>query len=336
MKFLFVRAVLAAVALGAGMLPAVAQTEVRLSSVAPEGTPWIDSMTRYQTVVAANSGGALAVQLYPSGQLGDELQTLAQIRRGRIEGGFVSSAALSGVIPELAMIETPFLWSRAEELDAVVDGTLFEAFQPLFAAQDLILVDLQEVGWIHILANRPVILPEDARDLRPRAVESAASQGFWRRLGANAVALPFTDVLPSLQTGLVNGTDNELVSMFFAEFYTAAPHLTLTNHSYQFGALVLSKRWFDSLPAEQQAALLAVPEGERAQSRAEVRGLQAWIVEQMRGAGVSVVELDETQRASWVAAMAGFDAELATTQGGQSADIAARIAEARAAFAAAQ
>lgn len=177
---------------------------------------------------------------------------------------------------------------------------------------------------------------EDARDLRPRAVETAASQGFWRRLGANAVALPYTDVLPSLQTGLVNGTDNDLVSMFFAEFFTAARHLTLTNHSYNFGALVLSKRWFDSLPADQQAALLKTPEGERARSRSEVRGLQDWIVGQMRDAGVSVVELDETQRATWLAAMDGFETELAATQGGQSKDIAVRIAEARAAFAAGQ
>lgn len=336
MKFPLVLAALSSVMMIAGADSAAAQTAVRLSSVAPEGTPWIDSMTRYQAAVAEASGGALDVQLYPSGQLGDELQTLSQIRRGRIEGGFISSAALAGVIPEVAMVETPFLWSSAEELDAVIDGTLFEAFQPLFAERDLILVDLLEVGWIHILANRPVIMPEDARDLRPRAVETAASQGFWRRLGANAVALPYTDVLPSLQTGLVNGTDNDLVSMFFAEFYTAAPYLTLTHHSYNFGALVLSKRWFDSLPAEQQAALLHTPEGERARSRAEVRGLQDWIVGQMRDAGVTIAELDETQRAAWLQAMDGFEAELAAEQGGQSAAIAARIAEAQAAFAAAQ
>ncbi len=336
MKFSFVRVALTAAFVLTAPAPVLAQTEVRLASVAPEGTPWIDSMTRYRDAVAANSDGSLAVQLYPSGQLGDELQTLAQIRRGRIEGGFVSSAALAGVVPEVAMVETPFLWTDAEELDAVIDGALFDAFQPLFAERDLILVDLLEVGWVHILANRPVILPEDARDLRPRAIETAASQGFWRRLDANAVALPYTDVLPSLQTGLVNGTDNELVSIFFSEFFTAAPHLTLTYHSYNFGALVLSKRWFDSLPPEEQAALMKTPEGERARSRDEVRGLQEWILSQMGEAGVSIVELDDAQRAAWETAMDGFEAELAETQGGASAEIAARIAEAKAAVAAGQ
>lgn len=331
MTFSFARAVLTAATL-LSPVAALSQAEVRLSSVAPEGTPWIDSMTRYRDAVAQSSDGALEVQLYPSGQLGDELQTLGQIRRGRIEGGFISSAALAGVIPEVAMVETPFLWSSPEQLDAVIDTVLFDAFQPLFEAKDLILVDLIEVGWIHVLANKPVILPADARDLRPRAVETAASQGFWKRLDANAVALPYTDVLPSLQTGLVNGTDNDLVSMFFAEFYTAAPHLTLTHHSYNFGALVLSKRWFDSLPAEQQAALRKTPEGERNRSRAEVRGLQDWILSQMTEKGVTIVTPDAAQLTQWQAAFDGFEAELAQAQGGQSTAIAALIAEAQAAF----
>lgn len=333
MTFPFARAVLTAASL---LVPvaALSETEVRLASVAPEGTPWIDSMTRYREAVGQGSDGALDVQLYPSGQLGDELQTLSQIRRGRIEGGFISSAALAGVIPEVAMVETPFLWSSPEQLDSVIDTALFDAFQPLFEAKDLILVDLIEVGWIHILANTPVLLPADARDLRPRAVETAASQGFWKRLDANAVALPYTDVLPSLQTGLVNGTDNDLVSMFFAEFYTAAPHLTLTHHSYNFGALVLSKRWFDGLPADLQATLRTPPQGERDRSRAEVRGLQDWILTQMQDKGVTIVSPDAGQLDQWRAAFDGFGAELAKAQGGQSAAIAALIADAQADFAA--
>jgi TRAP-type transport system periplasmic protein len=213
----------------------------RLASVAPEGTPWLESMKRYEAAVEAASGGAIDVQLYPAGQLGDELQSLAQIRRGRIEGGFVSSAALSTIVPELSVIESPFLWSSAEELDYVVDNALFEAMRPLFAEKGLILVDVLEVGWIHLLAAKPLAAPADVKGMKPRAVETKASMGFWERLGANPVALPYTDVLSSLQTGLVNGTDNDLVSMFFAGFYKSANNLTLTNHSYNLGALVLSK-----------------------------------------------------------------------------------------------
>lgn len=329
-------AVLVAAAIGlVGMVaaPAVAaDIEARFASVAPEGTPWIDSMKRIEVSMEAASGGKIDVQLFPAGQLGDELQSLAQIRRGRIEGGFVSSAALSTVVPEIAMIETPFLWKSAEELDYVVDTALFDALKPLFKEKGLILVEVIEVGWIHVLAGKPVRDTSDARGLKPRAVETETSMGFWRRLGANPVPLPFVDVLPSLQTGLVDGTDNDLVSMYFTGFHKAAANLTLTYHSYNIGALVLSKDWFDRLSTDQQNAVLSMPEGERARSRMEVRGLQAWIVDQMKSEGVNLIELDAGLKDQWRAIFHGFADELATKTGGNAAAIDALVTQAKADF----
>lgn len=295
-----------------------ADVELRMASVAPEGTPWIDSMTRYETVVDRTSGNTIDVQIYPAGQLGDEQQVLQQIRRGRLEGGFVSSAALSSVIPELGMLEVPFLWDSPEELDYVMDNYVIDALRPLFDAKGMILVDVMDVGWIHILAGRPIIKPADAKGLKPRAVQTKMSMGFWEELGANPVALPYTDVLPSLQTGLVNGTDNELVSIFFAEFYKAANQLTLSFHSYQLGAIVLSKTWFDTLTAEQQSALLAVEGEERQRSRQEVRGLQDWILGQLKENSVDIHELTPEQIADWRAAFDDFDQQLAADLGGDS------------------
>jgi len=311
-----------------------ANLEPRLASVAPEGTPWIASMSRYEASVEAASGGSIDVQLFPSSQLGDEVQSLQQVRRGRIEGAFVSAASLSTLIPELGMIEAPFLWESPEELDYVMDNYLFDALAPRFADKGLILVEIMDVGWIHVLSEPPVILPEDAKALKPRAVQTKISTGFWKALGANPVALPFTDVLPSLQTGLVNATDNELVSIFFSEFYKAAQNLTLTYHSYQLGALVISKAWFDGLTPDQQALIKASPAGERTQSRAEVRGLQDWIIGQLGEAGVAVHRLTPDQTSIWKEALAEFNAGLADTLGGESEQVGALIAAGKKAFAA--
>lgn len=308
----------AALAVLVAQAAAAADLETRIASVAPEGTPWLDSLLRYEDAAEAASNGAVDVVVYPAGQLGDEQQILAQVRRGRIEGGFLSAPALSALIPELGMLETPFLWESPEELDYVVDTAVFDALKPLFAEKGLILVDVTDVGWIHILSEPPVLLPEDARGLKPRAVESKTSMGFWTELGANPVALPYTDVLPSLQTGLVNGTDNELISIFFSEFYKAAKNLTLTHHSYQLGALVLSKAWYDGLTPEQQAAVITLSDGERARSRAEVRGLQEWILAQLGEAGVAIHRLSPEQLAAWRARFEGFDTDLTAALGGGS------------------
>lgn len=307
--------------------------ELRLASVAPEGTPWIDSMARYETSVETAANGTVDVQLFPSGQLGDEIQSVQQVRRGRIEGAFVSAPSLSTLIPELGMIEAPFLWASPEELDYVMDNYLFDALVPLFEAKGMILVEVMDVGWIHILSETPVVLPGDAQGLKPRAVQTKTSMGFWEALGANPVALPFTDVLPSLQTGLVNATDNELVSIFFAEFYKAAQNLTLTYHSYQLGAVVLSKSWFDGLTPEQQAMIRKSPDAERAQSRAEVRGLQDWILGQLDEGGVAIQRLSPEQTAQWQAALGDFNAGLAGELGGSAAEFGALIAQGKSAFA---
>lgn len=320
-------------ALTLSALPALAgDLELRLASVAPEGTPWIDSMARYEASVETASGDAVDVQLFPSGQLGDEIQSVQQVRRGRIEGAFVSAPSLSTLIPELGMIEAPFLWVSPEELDYVMDNYLFDALVPLFEAKDMILVEVMDVGWIHILSEPPVVMPGDAKGLKPRAVQTKTSMGFWEALGANPVALPFTDVLPSLQTGLVNGTDNELVSIFFAEFYKAAQNLTLTFHSYQLGAVVISKSWFDGLTSEQQAMIRQSPDGERARSRAEVRGLQDWILGQLEEGGVAIHRLSPDQTAAWQAALVDFNTGLAAELGGSSTEFGALIAQGKAAF----
>lgn len=331
------KGILAAGLIGALALSATAalsdDLELRLASVAPEGTPWIAAMTRYEASVEAASGGTTDVQLFPSGQLGDEIQSVQQVRRGRIEGAFVSAPSLSTLIPELGMIEAPFLWASPEELDYVMDNYLFDALVPLFEAKGMILVEVMDVGWIHILSEPPVILPGDAKGLKPRAVQTKTSMGFWEALGANPVALPFTDVLPSLQTGLVNGTDNELVSIFFGGLYKAAQNLTLTFHSYQLGAVVISKSWFDGLTPEQQAMVRTSPDGERAQSRAEVRGLQDWILGQLDEGGVAIHRLSPDQTAQWQAALVEFNTGLASELGGSATEFGRLITQGKEAFA---
>lgn len=273
------------------------------------------------------------VQLFPSGQLGDEIQSVQQVWRARIEGAFVSASSLTTLIPELGMIKAPFLWASPKELDHVMDNYLFDALVPLFEAKGMILVEVMDVGWIHILSEPPVVMPGDAKGMKPRAVQTKTSVGFWEALGANPVALPFTDVLPSLQTGWVNGTDNDLVSIFSAEFHKAAQNLTLTFHSYQLGAVVISKSWFDGLTPEQQAMIRKSPDGERAQSRAEVRGLQNWILGQLDEGGVAIHRLSPDQTTAWQAALVDFNTELADKLGGSSTEFGALIAQGKGAFA---
>ena len=104
------------------------EIKVKFGTVAPSGTPWADTLDEIKNRVNKESKGELKIKTYLGGQLGGELEILNGIRRGRIEGGGITSAALGSVIPELNVLEIPFIFDSYEQADYILDNFLLEPF----------------------------------------------------------------------------------------------------------------------------------------------------------------------------------------------------------------
>jgi TRAP-type C4-dicarboxylate transport system substrate-binding protein len=273
---------------------------VRFATIAPEGTPWSEQLLAMQGRITRESGGRIDFKLYMGGQLGGEVETLASLKRGRIQGWGGSTAALATVLPALEVIELPFLFNNDAEVDHVLDTVLFDDMRARLAAKGLVLASWNENGWRSVgTRGKAVRRPADLAGLKVRSQQSKLHLKMWQAFGANAVPLSLPEVLSALQTGVVNAFDNSPLFAAAASWHTAIDHFTLTEHMYQAGAVVYSQRLLQELPPDLQKILLGDPLAEAQRGRAGVRTLTPEILAIMRDARVAVIQLTPEERDTW-------------------------------------
>lgn len=320
----------------------------RAVAQAPPRTPWDAQWQNFKS----NLDQTRSIQLdyFTRGELGDEERMLHDLRRGRAHVGGMSLQGLSSSIPELAIAMAPYLFSSFEEVDYVYDNYLYDIVNELAEAQNLYIIQWVEVGWTHLYADRPLTHPDMAAGLRMRTSPNAAARFFAESAGMDAIPLGITDVVPALQTGLIEGGLSSLVFHFFTTM-DIAPDFTLTRHSFDTGAIVLNKAWYESASAEQRAAL-DTGWGSSAVARAGVRGLTTALEGAMRagvmrdrdgavirelrtlsGAPVRVFDLTVDERAAWQQVTANVLDQLVSTIGGRARDMADAIERGKAGFA---
>lgn len=320
----------------------------RAVAQAPPRTPWDAQWTNFEANIAANP--ALDFEYFTKAELGDEERMLFDLRRGRAHVGGMSLQGLSSSIPELTIAMAPYLFASRAEVDFVYDDYLFDIVDELAAAQNLKLLQWVEVGWTHMFADRPLTHPDRAAGLRMRTSPNAAARFFCEAAGMDAIPLGIADVIPALQTGLVQGGLSSAVFHFFATL-DLAEHFTLTYHSYDTGAIVLNKDWYDSATPGQKQTIDGAW-GSAAQARVGVRVLDdvvlAWLRagvqtnregEMIRplvtttGAAIQVHDLTTEERAAWMAETANVIDRLIETLGGRSRQVYERIEAGKAEFA---
>lgn len=276
------------------------QNKLRCASVVPAQTPWGEYLKHYLQTIEEESQNKLGTELYLSGSIGGEPDIIQALRRGRIQCALISSGGLMGTIPEIGVIELPFLWQDTNEIDFVFDRVLSGALEPHFLDRGLKLVHFADAGWFHLAAKQVSIRsPSQLHKFEAGALATKMSLAFWHSFDANPIALSYADLLPSLQTGLVHGIDSEIFSIYYSGFYRTAPHITLTHHSYQVFALVLNSQWLDSLDEELARTISTVPKRQTQALKTAVRDLQKQVVLSLREDGAQVYELSKSEKVNW-------------------------------------
>ncbi len=292
---------------------------------------WLGFRDRLQTV----AGDSMQLRMLIYGQLGSEDQLLSGLRRGRIQFANLSAMAVSAVVPEMALLYAPFLFDDEAEADFVYDNYLTPLYRKLLAEKGLHLVSWYEIGFLDVYGVRPLLLPDEAIGRRFRVGAGPAARLFAASIGADVIPLGFADVVPSLQTGLIEAGENAVSLYARTGIATEAPHLTLTDHSFGVSAIVASKAWWDSLSAEQQQMVSAAwPTIEN--TRRAVREESAQDLRDAEALGISVHTLTPARRQEWRAATASVTPQLIRQVGGGSAEVYAVIQTARREYAARQ
>src|SRR5262245_12474798 len=195
---------------------------LKFATVAPEGTPWAEQIAAYKQKVEADSGGRLRIKPFLGGALGDENQTVAECKRGALAMWGGSTGALATSVPEISVLELPCLFRSAEEADQVLDKVLYEDLRKRLEARGFVLVLWSENGFRSFGTKwGPVKAPGDLKGHKMRSQESLVHLETYRALGALPQPIAVTEVLPALQTGVVDGFDNTPLYTFAASWHLA-------------------------------------------------------------------------------------------------------------------
>ena len=317
-------------ACGPPLRPQAGMLYGRAVSNTPPKSPWDEQWTHFKGNIAKDR--SIQIAYYNRSETGAEEQQMFDIRRGRAHIGGPSLQGLSSIIPELTIAMAPFVFSSEAEVDFVYDRYLKAVFEPLFAAKGLKLLQWVEVGWTNIYSNGAILTPSDATGRRLRGSPNRAAQGFLQAVGADSVPLGATELVPALQTGLIDGGLGATVFHFFSTL-AYATDFTLTRHSYDTGAIIANRQWWERASASQRDTI-GHAWMSSAEARLSVRKLTAFALAQMTKRGAKVHELSAAQRAAWVAATADVAPALIAEIGGASAEVWVEIQAGKAAFAA--
>ncbi len=275
-----------------------AEVVARVGSVAPEGTPWAEWLKNVQKNVQTKSNGTLRLKVFLAGKLGGEKEMVEDVKRGRLQyfGGSAGALA-SKYVPELNVLELPFLFSSNAEADFVLNK-IRPDITSLLAERGFTFVMWAENGWHgYGVRGKCVRSPADMVGLKMRSQESLIHLETYKAFGASPVELPVPEVLSSLQTGVVDGYSNTPLFSFATSWHKGVDHFSYTKHIYQPALVIVSKEWFDGLSEEHQTIVL-----DRANEREgiqEVRALGEPLLENFTYAGVKVCRLTETERKSF-------------------------------------
>lgn len=273
------------------------------------------------------------LKLLIRGEGGPEETQFSNARRGRVNVVGGSFAGAAAIVPELAVLSAPYLFESQAEADYVMDEVLLEPFRRMFADQGLRLLQWLDIGWVNLYARRPLHTPADTKGARLRAASSLASQEFVAAIGGDMITLPFPDILPALQTGLIDGGVTTVTMYSLSGLTAEAPHYVLTEHSYDVGVLVANRAWFDRLTPRNKDVFQDAF-GSAGQARADARDAVVELMAKLEAQGVAVHRPTAAERQAWRETAIPAHAAIIQKAGGRSQEIYDLVMQGKAQFAA--
>jgi tripartite ATP-independent transporter DctP family solute receptor len=277
--------------------PAMAQAKAvfKASDVQPPGYPTVAATESLGKKLAAATDGRLSVRMYPSMQLGGEKETIEQTQIGAIQLLRVSAGTLGPIVDDINVVNMPFLFKNTAHAEKMMDGPLGqELLDKITANANAGLVGL---CWMNSGARslyntkRPIKSIEDIKGLKFRVIGNPIFIDMMNALGGNGVAMGYDQVFSALQTGVIDGAENNPPSYVFSNHYTTAKYLSLTEHLIIPEALVFSKRTWASLSGDDQTLIKKLAREAQLEERDLWNKYEKDAMDKALAAGCQIVEI---------------------------------------------
>ena len=233
---------------------------IKFATLAPEGSSWMKSMHKLSDKIKTATNGNVAFRFYPGGVSGDEKDVIRKMRIGQLHGAGFTGVGLGQILPEVRVLDLPFLFDSDEEIQHMY-AQMDSYFKGLYEKKGYVLLGWVPVGWLHFFSQKPIHSVDDLRQSKPWMWEGdPLVEQVYKGLDVQPIPLSITDVLLSLQTGMVNTVYTSTQGALALQWFTKVKHVTRLRMGYATGGVLISKKKFDKLPQSYQDAVKKIGE----------------------------------------------------------------------------
>ena len=280
---------------------------LKSADVHPVGYPTVAAVESLGKKLAEASGGRLSVEVYPSMQLGGEKEFLEQAQVGALAMARVSVGVMGPIVPELNVFNLPYVFRDVDQMHKVIDGEIgTELLQKITDHPTAGLVGLawMDAGTRSVYTHdKPVEKMEDLAGLKIRTMGNPMFVDMMNAMGGNGVAMGYDQLINALQTGVVDGAENNPPSYSTGQHYNHAPYYSTTEHLMIPEILVFSKKIWDTLSAEDQALLTKLAKEAQLEQRDLWMAKEAELLADMKAHNVTITTVSAEEKARFQEAM---------------------------------
>ena len=231
-----------------------AEYTLKFSHVVSPNTPKGKAADFFEKRLEELSGGKIDVQVYPSSQLYTDGAVVKALRLNSVQMAAPSFSKFGKIVPQLALFDMPFIFKDIDHLHRVQDGEVGTKLKDMVTAKGIVALDFWDNGFKQFSSSKqPLINPSDAEGQKFRIMSSKVLEAQIKAVGGNPQMMPFSEVYSGLQQGVIDAAENPFSNIYTKKFHEVQKYLTVSDHGYLGYLVVMSKKFWNSLPADLQA-----------------------------------------------------------------------------------
>ena len=266
--------------------------------------------------IEKSSGGKMKLRAVGAAALGSDVQMQQALIGGAQEMMVGSTATLVGIVNEMALWDTPFLFANSKEADTILDGPIGQKVMDKLRDKGIVGLVYWENGFRNLTNNkRPVTKVEDLDGIKLRVMQNTVYLDSFKTLGANAVPMAFSELFTALETKAVDGQENPYNTILSSKFFEVQKFLTVSNHVYSPWIVLVSKKYWDQLSKDEQKIIQDAAIKSREFERTDTRTEAGKALADLKSKGMQVNELSVAEIARMREKLAKVNAGIATNVG---------------------
>jgi TRAP-type transport system periplasmic protein len=269
---------------------------LKLGTIAPENSSW-DKILKDMGESWKRAG--VKLQIYGGGVLGDEPDIVNKMRIGQIQVGLVTVVGLSKIDKAVQVLSIPMLYRDSLESD-YVRSKMQPILEKRLEAKGFKVLNWGEAGWVYFFGKTPVLTPEDLKKMKIFVWgDDADTMNIWNSAGYSPIPLTSTDILPNLQTGMINCFDTTPIAALSFQWFALAPHMTNMKWAPLVGATIITTKAWKKIPEASRPDIIKAAAVAGVGFKDDIRKSSDKALEIMKKNGLKVHDITKEQQAQW-------------------------------------